>query len=1067
MDACTTTERIEHPALAGPAIQAFGAAGLSDRQRLGLLLEGATLLAHLDLAGWFLPAGWRGAGVAADGHLGGLAAAPGTGGAIPQRQLRRLVRRLFGAESEIAGRGEARRIARSLMRDWSQELLPISVEGQVTRLLDEAEFLWNAAAAIHRGTLAAVHVIAGQRLERVVGRPVFAARLRAALTAGDSLRALIERSEARRLWRASGEGRDPRRLASSGRWRSALRAWDRAPPKTASERLEVARIQVAAGLFEQALATLGRCRLVAARALRAVCLERLGRLGAAKRALIRLEDAAALEPGCLLSIAELAVRLYGNLGTARRARRWVERALQAGDGRLRLRAEIVAATAAWSAGDLGLMASHLRRAARAREIPELEWRYRQARGLLAIARGDGRRVVRELGAALGADRRRLEVVDAAGLWNDLAIGRALVGDLAAAERGFGHAVRLFSACEGPRKTTLALVNLAEVRLRRGRPRGVEGILDEVSRRNREAGNRRAEVQDLELWGRYELVRGRPRAALSYLDRALDLIGRYRPTWRRSEVAVLRARAFGWLGRPSSAAASLTEGEGAVAAQLEPEEVAPLWLLAGDAERALSVLAPGAPGRLVGDLARGGCPPPELWEGLRGLEPYRAARLVFDLEQLFPGAAPSAWVRSAAATMERVGATAFAERLRGREVERWAAVERFCRCPRPDLPGARELLREAGYADARLAWCRSDEQRTVSDGGQSGASFELAAVGGRWAVSAPEIDAPLRALVALVATCLTPEPAACEREVPRQGIVGRSPVLRAALERCDKLAASGLSVLIQGETGTGKELFARRVHRRSERRREPFLPINCAALSESLLLSDLFGHVRGAFTGADRDRAGIFETARGGTVFLDEIGDLPLVAQGKLLRALQEGEVRRVGESAPRPVDVRLVAATHRNLERSVDEGSFRHDLLFRLRIGYLELPPLRDRGDDVVELARHFLERTANGQPMRLAVDALARLRAYRWPGNVRELKNVVDVAVALAESATLHAEDLDLPDETCQAPASYHAQVEEFRRQLVARALDSTDGNRAAAARRLGLSRQALSYLTRQLKIG
>jgi two-component system NtrC family response regulator len=303
--------------------------------------------------------------------------------------------------------------------------------------------------------------------------------------------------------------------------------------------------------------------------------------------------------------------------------------------------------------------------------------------------------------------------------------------------------------------------------------------------------------------------------------------------------------------------------------------------------------------------------------------------------------------------------------------------------------------------------------------------------------------------------------------PRPGrIVGESQGLRRCLDRLERFAASDLPVLIQGETGTGKELAARRLHRKSARRRRPLAPINCAALAPGLLVSELFGHLRGAFTGADRDRAGIFEAAQGGTVLLDEIGDLPLDAQGKLLRLLQEGEVRRLGESLPRRIDVRVVAATHRDLESMARKGEFRTDLYYRLRVGRVTLPPLRERGQDVMLLATAFL--TALGQPRpRLSHAARRRLVEYHWPGNVRELKNVLEVAAALCDNGRIGAELLDLPRAGQPARGGYHERLRRFRHSMVAEALDASDGNRAAAARRLGLSRQALSYLVRRLEIG
>ncbi|HKI01164.1 MAG TPA: sigma 54-interacting transcriptional regulator, partial [Thermoanaerobaculia bacterium] len=299
-----------------------------------------------------------------------------------------------------------------------------------------------------------------------------------------------------------------------------------------------------------------------------------------------------------------------------------------------------------------------------------------------------------------------------------------------------------------------------------------------------------------------------------------------------------------------------------------------------------------------------------------------------------------------------------------------------------------------------------------------------------------------------------------------GLVGDSPVLLAALERLARLAPGDLAVLILGESGTGKELAARQIHRASSRAGGAFVAVNCAALSETLLLSDLFGHSKGAFTGADRDRKGVFETAHGGTVLLDEIGDLPLSAQGMLLRVIQEGEIRRLGESESRRVNVRVLAATHRDLANMVEEGSFRRDLYFRLRVGSVELPPLRDRGGDVLLIADHFLSRLRGREPARLSREARARLIAHRWPGNVRELENVLSVAAALAGGDTITPEHLELPQGGAARGAFYHQQVDAVRRRLVLEALEKHGGNRAAAVRDLGISRQALSYLIKQLGI-
>jgi transcriptional regulator with GAF, ATPase, and Fis domain len=304
-----------------------------------------------------------------------------------------------------------------------------------------------------------------------------------------------------------------------------------------------------------------------------------------------------------------------------------------------------------------------------------------------------------------------------------------------------------------------------------------------------------------------------------------------------------------------------------------------------------------------------------------------------------------------------------------------------------------------------------------------------------------------------------------------GLVGESATLREALEFLPQLAQGEMPILVLGESGTGKELIARQVHGLSLRAAATFVPFNCAAVAEHLLMSDLFGHVRGAFTGADRDRMGLFESARGGTVFLDEIGDLPLAAQGMFLRVLQEREIRRVGETLPRKVDVRVVAATHRGLEEMVEEGTFRRDLYFRLRVAEVRLPPLRRRGRDVLLLTRHFLQRIRHTG----GIDAEAErdLLAHPWPGNVRELRNVLDVAVALSGGGLIQRRHLQIPESTAgqmsdeaKEEGGYHQCVLDYRRRLVVEALQDSDGNQAQAARRLGLTRQALSYLVKSLEI-
>ncbi len=244
------------------------------------------------------------------------------------------------------------------------------------------------------------------------------------------------------------------------------------------------------------------------------------------------------------------------------------------------------------------------------------------------------------------------------------------------------------------------------------------------------------------------------------------------------------------------------------------------------------------------------------------------------------------------------------------------------------------------------------------------------------------------------------------------IVGTSQALRRMLKRVEAVAETPASVLLQGESGVGKELVARAIHNRSPRADGPLVKVNCASIPKELFESEFFGHVKGAFTGAHRDRIGRFQLADGGTLFLDEVGEIPMELQGKLLRVLQESEFERVGDDVTRSVDVRVIAATNRNLEKLIVEGEFREDLFYRLSVFPVEVPPLRERGDDIVQLAQHFLEQTCNDfgrEPLTLTRSHAASLKAYDWPGNVRELKNVIERAVILSPGKVLRL-DLSLP---------------------------------------------------------
>ncbi|HWC66193.1 MAG TPA: sigma 54-interacting transcriptional regulator, partial [Thermoanaerobaculia bacterium] len=304
-----------------------------------------------------------------------------------------------------------------------------------------------------------------------------------------------------------------------------------------------------------------------------------------------------------------------------------------------------------------------------------------------------------------------------------------------------------------------------------------------------------------------------------------------------------------------------------------------------------------------------------------------------------------------------------------------------------------------------------------------------------------------------------------------GIVTADRAMETLGARLARIAPQNVTVFISGESGTGKEKIARAVHRLSPRAAKPFVAVNAAAFPETLLEDELFGHARGAFTGADRDRAGLFEAAQQGTLFLDEIADLPPALQAKLLRVLQEREIKRIGENRYRAVDVRLVSASAKPLERAVETGVFREDLYYRIKVAGLELPPLRQRGGDVALLARHFVDRYAGEYGkgnLRLSPAAVAALRASPWPGNVRQLENAIMEAVALADpGATLERDSFpQLAAAAEDLPGSYRERVDAFRRRTVEQALARCGGNRTHAAKELGMSRQALLYLIRELGV-
>lgn len=293
------------------------------------------------------------------------------------------------------------------------------------------------------------------------------------------------------------------------------------------------------------------------------------------------------------------------------------------------------------------------------------------------------------------------------------------------------------------------------------------------------------------------------------------------------------------------------------------------------------------------------------------------------------------------------------------------------------------------------------------------------------------------------------------------IVAEGPAMRVVLRRAARFAAADAPVMILGESGSGKEVVARALHESSPRSAKPFVAVNVAALPADLLESELFGHARGAFTGATTAKVGLFEAAAGGTLFLDEIAEMPLSLQAKLLRALQDGELRRVGETRAFAVDVRIVSATHRDLGQRVADGSFRQDLLFRLRVLTLTVPPLRERREDIAVLAQTFLGEERS-EALRLSPAALRVLESYTWPGNVRELQNAIKHGAALAEDGIIDVQHLpeDLVARPRTSPNGGPAELRplaEIEREHVLRVLEACGGSQVEAARVLGIGRNTL----------
>jgi len=1032
-------ESIRHPSLEAGAGAPCAEAHLTDRARLGVLLQAAGLLSLVEAAGWRLPRGFSGAKVDAGGRLLGVEAAAGRSTRPAQDLLVELAGELFRA-SGSEGRGEARRALRRLLAQWRGALAPVAADAAVEQILAAAPFLDSGEAR--------------EALDGVLARE------------GREIAWRPGRSSARRPnARACGA-----QLAARRRWAAAVRAFRAAPPADEPERQVYARALAADGRVEAALALIGDRRDLEAEQLRLEAQVALGEIAAARETARRIER---LEPGVerRLEHGDALLRALALARDGEAARDWCARLLAEARGPQKGAARLFAALAALDRGDLDGCARQLANAAPAAADPELAPRWHEVQADLALERADGEALAEHARQRLLLARRTMTRFAAGRTWNLIGLGRQLGGDLGGAERALTHAARLLGRCDGPLAVTLAGSNLAEVRLRVGRLDGVEPLLAAATVENLRAGNRVAQIYDEALWARLELARGELDAALARCRRGLEAARRLGTGTPLPELAAVALRAAGWLERPEEAAAWLDRGGEAAVAALEAEERALALALAGRHEAARAAAAAGPLHRLEEPLVRGEAPHRSAWTDLDALVPFRRARFVLDAELVAPGSVPGERRAEAAALLRRLGAPALATRVTRGEDRAWRALSAYCERPPGDPRALAELLAAAGHPEAVLRLRDGRVEHRLVEGAAIRQPEELAVPcgAGELVLEAEEIDEPLRALVALLRRDL-PGPAARAAPAAASPLAGASPALAAAVERLRRFAASELPVLILGENGTGKELAAHFVHEQSARRGRDLVPFNCAGLAESLQMSELFGHARGAFTGAERAHAGVFEQAQGTSLFLDEIGDLPASAQGAILRALQEREIRRLGESVPRRIDVRVIAATNRDLERMVADERFRQDLFFRLKVATVVLPPLRDRGDDVLLLAERFLEAERRKRPgLRLTPEARRALAAHPWPGNVRELRHALEAAALLADDGRIAPEHLELGPAPAleRSGTAYHRSLEEARRKMIVEALEAAKGNRAAAARRLGMSRQNFSYLAKKLGLG